>query len=118
MIFQFSKKRYDIFFSMEYYVFWLLKISCFEFFGDGKYGLLFGQKVDGIYWLLKSSCFELHEDEKYDLFLSQIVDGNMIITDYWKIFALNFSEMENTVFFWVKKFMERWYLLITGKFLF
>ena len=26
--------------------------------------------------------------------------------------------MGNTVFFWVKRLMERWYLLITGKFLF
>ena len=52
------------------------------------------------------------------VFLSQKVDINMIFTDYWKVLVLNFSAMENTVFFWSKKFMERWYLLITEKFLF
>ena len=52
------------------------------------------------------------------VFLSQKVDGNMIFTDYWKVLVLNFSVMGNTVFFWVKKLMERWYLLVTEKFLF
>ena len=52
------------------------------------------------------------------IFLSQKVDGNMIFTDYWKFLVLTFSEMENTVFPWAKKFTERWYLLITGKSLF
>ena len=36
---------------------------------------------DVIYWLLESSCFELFGDRKYGLFLSQKVDGNMIFTD-------------------------------------
>ena len=52
------------------------------------------------------------------VFLSQKIDGNMIFTDYWKDLVLNFSVMGNTVFFWVYKFMERWYLLVTKKFLF
>ena len=47
------------------------------------------------------------------VFLSQIVDGNMIFTEYWKVLGLIFSKMGNTVFFWVKKLMERLYLLIT-----
>ena len=51
-----------------------------------------------IYWLRKSSCF--------------------VFTGYWKILVLNFSVIRNTVFFWVKKLMERWYLLVTEKFLF
>ena len=42
----------------------------------------------------------------------------MKFTDYWKVLVLNFSVVENTVFFWVKKLMERWYLLVTEKFLF
>ena len=33
------------------------------------------------------------------VFLSQKVDGNMIFSDYWKILALIFSGMMNTVFF-------------------
>ena len=52
------------------------------------------------------------------VFLSQKVDGNRIFTNYWKVLGLNFSVMGNTVFFWVKKLMERWYLLVTEKFLF
>ena len=52
-----------------------------------------------IYWLLKSSCFELFGDGKYGLFLSQEVDGKMILTDYWKVLVLNFSAMGKTVFF-------------------
>ena len=72
MIFQFSTKwQDDIFFSMEYHVYWLLRSSCFEVFGDGKYGL----------------------------FLSQKVDGNIIFIDYWKVLVLNFSKIENTVLF-------------------
>ena len=63
-----------------------------------------------IYWLLKSSCFNLFGNGKYGLFLSQKVDGNMIFTDYWKVLVLNFSVMGNAAFFWVKKLMERWYL--------
>ena len=51
-------------------------------------------------------------------FLSQKVDGKMSFSDYWKVHVLNFSEMGNTVSFWAKMLMERWYLLITGKFLF
>ena len=47
------------------------------------------------------------------LFVSQKVDGNMIFTDYWKVIVLFFSKMGNMVFFWAKKLMERWYLLIT-----
>ena len=46
-------------------------------------------------------------------FLSQKVDGNMIFTDYWKIPVLIISGMDDTVFFWAKKLMERWYLIFT-----
>ena len=85
---------------------------------------------DDIYWLLKSSRFELFGDRKYGLFLSQKVDGKLIFTDYWKFdrkivfidylkfILLNFSEIRNTVFFWAQKLMEILYLLITEKFLF
>ena len=63
-----------------------------------------------VYWLLESSCFELFGDWKYGLFLSQEVDGKMIFTGYWEVLVLNFSVMGNTVFFSAKKLMERWYL--------
>ena len=73
---------------------------------------------DDIYWLLKSSCFNLFGNGKYGFFLSQKVDGNMIFTDYWKVLVLNFLVIGNTVFFWVKKVKQRWYLLVTVNFLF
>ena len=50
-----------------------------------------GKTIFNIYWLLKSSCFELFGDGKYGLFLSQEVDEKMIFTDYWKVLVLNFS---------------------------
>ena len=82
------------------------------------------------------------------VFLSQKVNENMIFTDYWKGLALTISTIGNmvffepkiwwkdyifwllksscielfgdgkSVFFWVKKLMERWYLLVTEKLLF
>ena len=52
-----------------------------------------------LYWLIKSSCFEIFGDRKYDLFSSQEVDGNMMFIDYWKVLGLDFSEIGNTVFF-------------------
>ena len=52
------------------------------------------------------------------VFLSQKVDGNMIFTDYRKVLVLIYLEIRNTVFSWAKKFIERWYLLITEKVLF
>ena len=60
-------------------------------------------------------------------FLSQKVDGNMLFTDYWKVLILNFSVIENMVFFLsqevdgkvmantglssAKKLMKTWYIL-------
>ena len=50
-------------------------------------------------------------------FWAKKVDGNIFI-DYWKVLVLNFLEMGNTVIFWRKKLMKRWYLLIIEMFLF
>ena len=55
---------------------------------------------------------------KIRYFLGQNVDANMIFIGYWEVLVLEFSEMGNTVFFETKKLVERWYLLITEKFLF
>ena len=67
------------------------------------------------FWDQKKSLSTL--EMKNMVFLSQKNDGN-IFTDYWKVLVLTFSGMGNTVSFWAKKLMERWYLLITEKFLF
>ena len=60
-----------------------------------------------VYWLLKFSCFEFYGDEKYGLFLSQKVDGNIIFADNWKVLFSNISVLGNTVFFSAKKLIER-----------
>ena len=65
---------------------------------------------DDIYWLMKRSCFEPFGDGKYGLFLSQEVDEKMIFTGYWEVLVSNFSVMGNTILFSAKKLTERWYL--------
>ena len=42
---------------------------------------------DDIYWLLRSSCFEPFGDGKYNLFFSQKVGGKMIFT--WSFWAFH-----------------------------
>ena len=74
------------------------------------------ERVYEFFGLRKTWCYEFLGVKVY--FSSQKVDGNMISIDYWKVLVLNFSEMDNTVFFWAKTLMERWYLLITENFLF
>ena len=46
-------------------------------------------KKDDIYWLLKVSCFEIFGDEKYDLFFSQKVDRKMVLTwSFWAFYDI------------------------------
>ena len=67
-----------------------------------------------IYWLLRRSFFELFGDGKYVLFFSQKVDGKMIFIGYWEVifigywevFVLNFLVMGNTVFFQPKSWWK------------
>ena len=92
-----------------FWIFWRWKIWYFEPKSWWRYD---------IYWLLKISCFNPFGNVKYGFFLTQKGDGKMLFTEYWKGSVLNFSVMGNTAFFWVKKVMERWYLLVTDKFLF
>ena len=51
------------------------------------------------YWIQKSSCFEFFGNKKYGLFLSQKVDGNMIFTDCCKVLVLNILAMGYGGFF-------------------
>ena len=46
---------------------------------------------DDIYWLLESSCFELFGDGKYGLFFSEKIDKKMVFTDYGTVLGLSFS---------------------------
>ena len=105
MIFQFSKNDKMIFsvaWNTMFTDYWKVLILNFPEIEIRYFYLKSWWKHD-IYWLLESTCFELFRGGKYGLFLSQKVDGKMMFTDYWKVFVLNVSEMENTVFFWAKK---------------
>ena len=73
---------------MEYHVYWLLNRSCFEFFGDGKYGLFWAKNLI----------------EKWNLLITKKF---LFWTFWWEKIRV-----------WVKKLIERWYLLITENFLF
>ena len=78
-----KKRKSSIIFSFVWGIlYWLLESPCFEFFGDGKYSL-FEQKG---WW-------------KYDI--------------YWLLKSSCFELFGNGKcgLVWVKKLMERWYLL-------
>ena len=59
-----------------------------------------------IFWRWKIWYFEPKSCWKYDIYCN------------WTVLVLIFSGMGNMAFFWAKKLMERWYLLITEKVLF
>ena len=54
--------------------------------------------------ITKSSCFELFGDGKYGVVFSERVDGKKIFTDYLEVLFLIFSKMGNVVFFRCKNF--------------
>ena len=92
-----------------YWIFWRWKIRYF-----------WAKKLMEIWYLQITEKFLFWSFWEWKIrpFLSQKVAGKMIFTDYWRGLVLTFSGMANTVFCWVKKLMERWYLLITEKVLF
>ena len=53
---------------------------------------------DDIYWILKF-LFWTFQRWEIDLSVNQKFDEKMIFTDHWKVLALKFLEMRNTVFF-------------------
>ena len=99
---------------MKYHVYWLQKGSCFELFWGGKYSLFLSQKLmerlhlliteNFLYWTFRRgeirSFFEPKTWWKYI---------------YWllKSSCSEFFKDGKYGFFWVKKLMEIWYLLIT-----
>ena len=101
-------------------VYWLLKSHCFEFVGGGKYGLSLAKNLMEIWYLLSIEKFLFWLFREWEIwsFLREKVSEKMIFTGYWKVLVLSFSVLGNTVFFARKKLMERWYLLVTEKFLF
>ena len=91
------------------WIFWRWKIRYF-----------WAKKLMEIWYLLNTEKFLFWSFWEWEIrpFLSQKAAGKMIFTDHWKVLVLTFSGIGNMVFFWVKKLMQRWDLLITGKFLF
>ena len=49
----------------KYGIYWLLESSCFELFGDGKYGLFWGKKVMERWYLLFTEKFLFWAIEKF-----------------------------------------------------
>ena len=94
-------------------LFWIFRVWKIRSFLSQKIG---GNMIFTDYW--KVIALNFSGGGKYSLSLRQRFNGKMIFTDCWKVLVLKFSGMGNTVFFWGKKFMERWYFLITEKFLF
>ena len=78
------------------------------------------KKLMKILYLLITEKFLFWSFRKWEI--RSFLDPKSWLKDdiYWllKSLFLNFSVMENTVLFWVKKLMKRWYLLVTEKFLF
>ena len=78
------------------------------------------KKLMKILYLLITEKFLFWSFRKWEI--RSFLDPKSWLKDdiYWllKSLFLNFSVMENTVLFWFKKLMKRWYLLVTEKFLF
>ena len=91
-----------------------------NFLGMGNTVFVWDKKfVERLYLLITEMfLFWAFQGRKIRSFLRWKVDGKMIFTGYWKVLVLSFSVIGNTVFFWGEKLMDRWYLLITEKFLF
>ena len=107
-------------------IYWLRKVSCFELFGGGKYGLFWSQEVDGkddICWFPRSSCFELFGDGNKIFFISEEVDEKIIFTlSFWafpdipgpgkygfscSVYYLISEENILCVFFYLYRFQKR-----------
>ena len=90
----------------------------FWIFLERKNVVFLNQKGDENLLITEKFLFWSFREWEIRPFLSQKVDGKMLFTDYWNVLVLNFSVIGKTVFFWVEKLMERWYLLTNEKFLF
>ena len=78
------------------------------------------KKLMKILYLLITEKFLFWSFRKWEI--RSFLDPKSWLKDdiYWllKSLFLNLPVMENTVLFWVKKLMKRWYLLVIEKFLF
>ena len=89
-------------------IYWLLKSSCFNFFGNGKHGLFWVKKLMESWYSLTTEKFLFWCFREWEIgsFLRQKVDGKMIFTGCWEILVLNFSVMGNTAFFQLRSWWK------------
>ena len=82
-------------------IYWLLKSSCVEVFGDWKYRLFWAKMLLEKWYLLINEKLFSWTFRRWEIrsILSQKVDGKMIFTGYWKCLLFNISVMGNAVFF-------------------
>ena len=73
--------------NMIFTDYWKVHVLIFSELGNRTFFEPKGWWKDDIYWLLKRSRFELFGDVKYRLFFSQNVDGKMIYT--WSFWAFH-----------------------------
>ena len=104
----------------KYDTYWLLNSSCFELFGNGKYGLFWDKKLVKISYLLITEMFLFWTFWGWKI--RPLFEAKSWWKDdiYWLLKSSCFELFRygKYGFFWGKKVMERWYLLITEKFLF
>ena len=106
-----KEKKNDRIFSLALnIVYRLLKSHCFEFFGGGKYGLFWAKTLIEIWYLLINEKFlEMTNTVFFDA--KSWWKGDF----YWLLKSSCFELFRHGKcgLFWGKKFMEKWYLLIT-----
>ena len=100
----------------KYEIYWLLKSSCFKFFGDGKYGgegVFWAKKLMGRLYLLITEKFLVWTSLRWEI--RSFFESKSWLKDdiYWllKIYCFELFGDWNRVCFSAKKLMERWYLL-------
>ena len=112
----------------EKFILW--ESSCFDFFGEEKYGLLLIQKVDvrwyfcshGIPCFLNSEKFLFWTFRRWKIrsffdsksWCKMIFSSawNTMFFEYWKVLVLNFSEIGSTVFFDLKSWLKVDFFLV------
>ena len=93
LVLNFPERRNTVFFEPKSWwkdeIYQLLESSCFELYGDGKYGLFWAKKLMERWYLLitEKTLFWSFRRWEIQSFLSQKVDGKVIFP--WSFWAFN-----------------------------
>ena len=99
---------------MEYHVYWLLKSSCFELFGDGEYSLYGAKKLMERWYLLITEKFLFWTFRRWELRSFFQPKSWWKYDIYWLLKSSSFElfgDGKYILFLLAKKLMERLYLL-------